>query len=158
MQRLSFWILTGILLGLAGSPAGASASDTATRSFGAPPGGESCHGVDTGSRESYGDVVLRRVGDLALSDEQIGRITRIHLENQRKIRDIGWRLREARDSAYALFLAPSSSEAAIRQAARSHTAASDELVATALESRAAIDAVLTTEQGNCLLLQAPRPG
>jgi Spy/CpxP family protein refolding chaperone len=100
--------------------------------------------------ESYGDVVLRHIDDLKLSDEQIGRIARIHYTHQQKMEDIGQRLRETRKSAYEMFLTPSSDEAAIRQAAKDHTAAFDELVDTALKSRAAINAVLTPEQMNRL--------
>lgn len=100
--------------------------------------------------ESYGDVVLRHMDDLKLSDEQIGKIARIHQNNQQKIRDIGKKLRETRTSAYRLFLNPASDEAAIRNAAKDHTAAFDALVETALKSRAAIDAVLTQEQLNRL--------
>jgi Spy/CpxP family protein refolding chaperone len=100
--------------------------------------------------ESYGDVVLRHIDDLKLGDEQIGRIARIHHANQQKMEDIGQRLHETQKSAHALFLTPSSDEAAIRKTAKDHTAAFDELVDTALKSRAAINAVLTPEQLNQL--------
>jgi Spy/CpxP family protein refolding chaperone len=111
---------------------------------------EPWHEGGPGRHESYGDVVLRHADDLKLSDEQIGKIVRIHQDNQRKIKDIGRRLRETRNSAYALFLNPGSDEAAIRKAAKDHTAAFDELVETALKTRAAINAILTPDQSNQL--------
>jgi Spy/CpxP family protein refolding chaperone len=101
-------------------------------------------------RESYGDVVLRHADALKLSDEQVGKIARIHQNNQEKIGEIGKKLRATRKSAYHLFLNPASDEAAIRKAAKEHTAAFDELVETALKSRAAINAALTPEQLNQL--------
>lgn len=101
-------------------------------------------------REGYGEVVLRHTDELKLSDEQIGKIVRIHQANQRKIGEIGAKLHAARRTAYSLFLNPANDEAAIRNAAREHAAAFDELVDTALKSRAAIHAVLTPEQLNQL--------
>lgn len=98
------------------------------------------------THESYGDVVLRHAGDLNLSDEQSANIMRIHRNNQQRIGELGGKLRETRQLAYTLFLNPGSDEAAIRQAAKDHTAVFDELVETALKSRAAINAVLNPEQ------------
>lgn len=100
--------------------------------------------------ESYGDVVLRHIDTLKLNDEQVGRIERIHRENQARIEEIAKTLRETRHAAYQHFLNPASDEAAVRKAAKEHTAAFEELVETALKSRAAINAVLTPDQANQL--------
>lgn len=94
--------------------------------------------------------MLRHIDDLKLSDEQIGKIVRIQQSDQQKIKEIGKRIREAQKSAYRLFLNPASDEAAIRKAAKDHAAAFDTLVNTAMNSRAAINAVLTPEQLNQL--------
>ena len=109
------------------------------------------------NRESYGDVVLRHMDVLKLSDEQIGRILRIHEENQRKIKELGRKLRELRKFAYELFLNPASDEPAIRKVGKDHNAAFDELVDTALKSRAAINAVLSPEQLSQLKSRKPSP-
>jgi Spy/CpxP family protein refolding chaperone len=98
------------------------------------------------NRESYGDVVLRQAEALKLTDEQIGRIFRIHQDNQRKVADLARGLRESRDSAYGLFLNPGADELAVRKVARDHTATFEALVETALKSRADIDAILTPDQ------------
>ena len=103
-----------------------------------------------GRNESYGDVVLRHIDELKLTDEQAGKIARLHQANQQKIMNIGQRMREAKKSAYALFLNPTVDEAAIRQSAKSFTAAFDEMVDTALKTRQAINAVLTPEQAGKL--------
>lgn len=104
----------------------------------------------TRAHESYGDVMLRHIIELKLSDDQIGKIVRIHQDNQQKIKEIAKKLRETQRSTYKLFLNPASDEAAIRNAAKHHTAIFDTLVDTALSSRAAINAVLTPEQLNRL--------
>jgi len=111
---------------------------------------ESLHERGPRAHESYGDVMLRHIDELKLSDEQIGKIVRIHQNNQQKIKEIGKRLRETQKSAYRLFLNPASDEAAVRKAAKDHAAAFDTLVDTAMNSRAAINAVLTPEQLNQL--------
>jgi hypothetical protein len=48
--------------------------------------------------------------------------------------------------AHEIFLDPSRDEAAIRQAAKAHCAAFDELLDTALETRKDINAVLNADQ------------
>lgn len=111
---------------------------------------ETFHGKGPRNSESYGDVVLRHINELKLSDEQVGKIARIHRENQIKVEGIARKLRESRRTAYELFLKPASDESVIRKAAKDHTAAFDELVDTALKSRAAMNDVLTTDQLNQL--------
>lgn len=95
---------------------------------------------------SYGDVILSHADELRLTDEQLGKIVRLHRAHQQKVRELITRLRSARHSAYTLFMNPASSEAAIRQAALAHTAAFDELVETALKTRREVNSVLTPEQ------------
>lgn len=100
----------------------------------------------TGEHKGYAEVVLRHTEALKLSDEQIGKITRIHRENQEKIESIGKKLHESMKAAHEAFLNPSSDEATIRKTAQEHTAAFNELLETALKSRNAINALLTPEQ------------
>lgn len=111
---------------------------------------ESLHEGGTRAHRSYGDVILRHIDELKLSDDQIGKIVRIHQDNQQKIKEIAKKLRETQRSAYQLFLNPASDETEIRNAAKFHTEIFDTLVDTALNSRAAINAVLTPEQLNQL--------
>lgn len=108
---------------------------------------QAMHGA---KHKGYAEVVLRYTDQLKLSDEQIGKITRIHQDNQQKIEEIGKKLRESMKRAHELFLNPASDEATIRKAAKEHTAVFDELVETALKSRNAINAILTPEQLNQL--------
>ncbi|WP_168175371.1 Spy/CpxP family protein refolding chaperone [Methylocaldum sp. 14B] len=159
MKKLSA-LLTASVFALTAWGLPAAAKTPATESQ--PRAMDSAHGVklrklleslqEGGLRahESYENVMLRHVNELKLSDEQIGKIVRIHQDNQQKIKEIGKKLRETQRSAYRLFLNPASDEAAIRIAAKNHSAAFDALVNTALSSRAAINAVLTPEQLNQL--------
>jgi Spy/CpxP family protein refolding chaperone len=96
--------------------------------------------------KGYAEIVIQHIQELKLTDEQIGKITRIHQENQQKVAGIGNRVKESMKAAHNTFLNPASDEAAIRKAAQEHTAAFNELVETALKSRNAINAVLTPEQ------------
>jgi len=96
--------------------------------------------------KSYAQVVLEHTDELKLSDEQIGKITRIHQETQRKVDEINKKLHETMRKAHETFLNPASDEEAIRKAAKEHAAAFDELVDTTLKARNAINAILTPEQ------------
>jgi protein CpxP len=96
--------------------------------------------------KGYAEIVLQHIQELKLTDEQIGKITRIHQDNQQKVAEIGKRVKESIKAAHSIFLDPAADEAAIRKAAQEHTTAFNELVETALKSRNAINAVLTPEQ------------
>ena len=96
--------------------------------------------------KGYADVVLKYADELKLSDEQIGKITRIHQANQKKFEELGPKLHETLKAAHETFLNPASDEAAIRKAAKEHSVVFDELVETGLKSRKEINAVLTPDQ------------
>ncbi len=104
--------------------------------------------IEEGIRDhqSYGDVLLQHAEELRLTDDQMGRIYRLHQANQQRIQGINKKLHDATRWAHRMFLDPAKDEAAIRQAARAHTAAFDELLETALKTRRDINAVLTAEQ------------
>jgi protein CpxP len=107
---------------------------------------EHMHEMHGGRHHSYGQVVLERTDELKLSDEQIGKITRMQQENQRKVGDVNKKLHESMRKAHEAFLNPASDEEAIRTAAKEHAAAFDELVETTLKARNAINGILTPEQ------------
>jgi Spy/CpxP family protein refolding chaperone len=96
--------------------------------------------------ESYGDVILRHGDALQLTDDQIGKIYRMHRANQQRIKGIGQKVNDATTWAHEIFLDPAKDETAIRQAAKAHSAAFDELVESALKTRREINAILTPEQ------------
>ena len=96
--------------------------------------------------ESYGDVILRHADELRLTDEQIGKIYRIHQANQHRIGGISRKVNDATAWTHEIFLDPSKDEAAIRQAAKAHSAAFEELLDTALKTRKDINAVLNPDQ------------
>ncbi len=96
--------------------------------------------------KGYADVVLKFADELKLSDEQVGKISRIHMANQKKMMELGPKLHETLKAAHEVYLNPASDEAAIRKAAKAHNAVFDELVETALKTRSEINAILTPEQ------------
>ncbi|MFN5744545.1 MAG: Spy/CpxP family protein refolding chaperone [Methylococcaceae bacterium] len=158
LRALRVLLIGGFLTGLA-----AQAGEHDRPAWGDPSASMRSRAPDRGDadagygHESYGDMVLRQIDVLQLTDEQIGRIFRLHQANQHNIMAIARRLREATQWAHAMYLSPARDEAAIRQASRAHTAAFEELVETALKSRLAITTVLNTEQKARLLAIKPAP-
>lgn len=49
---------------------------------------ERVHEGGTRAHKSYGDVMLHHIDELKLSDDQIGKIVRIHRDNQQKSRKL----------------------------------------------------------------------
>lgn len=96
--------------------------------------------------KSYADVVLQQANELKLSDEQIGKITRIQQAAQQKIDALGPKLHETIKATHEVFLNPAADEAAIRAAAKEHTTAFEQLLETGLKTRNEINAVLSPEQ------------
>ena len=107
--------------------------------------------------ESYGDIVLRRLEGLGLSDEQAGKILKIHEANQSRIQKLDQQLHAATRAAHALFLNPAADVAAIRRTADEHTSAFNELVETALSTRETINTILTAEQRQKLTGMSAKP-
>ena len=70
-------------------------------------------------RKGYADIVLQFANDIKLSDEQIGKITRIHQAAQQKMEELGPKLHESLKATHEVFLNPASDEATI-QIGRAH--------------------------------------
>lgn len=98
------------------------------------------------ARKGYAEIVLEHANALKLSDEQLGKVTRIHQDSQQTIEALTKKVRQTMKATHQTFLDPAADEAAIRRAAKEHVGAFDELVDTALKSRNAINAVLAPEQ------------
>jgi len=103
---------------------------------------------DHGRREQkgYADIVLQFANDLKLSDEQIGKITRIHQAAQKSMEELGPKMHDSVKATHEVLLNPASDEAAIRKTAKEHTNLFNEVVETALKSRNEVNAVLTPDQ------------
>jgi Spy/CpxP family protein refolding chaperone len=97
-------------------------------------------------RRGYAQVILDHADELKLTDEQVGKITRIHQENQARAEELGKKLHESMRETHEAFLNPASDEAAIKQKAQAHTTAFNEFLATALKLREAVNTVLTPSQ------------
>ena len=107
--------------------------------------------------QGYSDVVLKFSNDLKLSDEQIGKITRIRQANQQKTEELGQKLHEGLKATHEIYLNPAADEAAIRKVAKQHSDAFDQLLETNLKSRAEINTVLTVEQLKALQAKKAEP-
>jgi Spy/CpxP family protein refolding chaperone len=104
------------------------------------------HGGARRGHEGYADMVLGHAYKLKLSDEQMGKILRIHMENRKKLRDLFGKLRDSMKSAYKSFLNPADDESTVRKDAKEHSTVFDQIVDAALQDRNAVNAVLTPEQ------------
>jgi Spy/CpxP family protein refolding chaperone len=104
------------------------------------------HGEKSRSHEGYADRVLMQADKLKLSDEQMGKIIRIHMQDRQKLRELFGKLRDTMKSAYDAFLDPSADEATIRKDAMEHTKIFDQMVDTSLKDREAVNKVLTPDQ------------
>ena len=105
----------------------------------------------------YADIVLQYTNELKLTDEQIGKITRIQQSSRPKMEELGPKLHESLKATHEAFLNPASDEAAIRKAAQEHSRIFNELVETGLKSRNEINAVLTTDQLKLLQTKKAAP-
>lgn len=163
MNRLSFLSLA-VLAALCSFTPAASAADDPHAAHAAAQAGQAQEGMGGGmhgmmmqhmqamrehggkDRRGYADAVLKHGAELKLTDEQIGKITRIHMENQKKVEELGPKLHETLKATHEVYLNPASSEADIRKAAKEHSEAFDKFLEVTLKSRNEINAVLTPEQ------------
>ena len=107
--------------------------------------------------QGYADVVLKFATELKLSNEQVGKITRLQQANQKQTEDLGPKLHETLRATHDIYLNPAADEAAIRKAAKGHSDAFDQLLEINLKARAEINAVLTVEQLKALQAKKVEP-
>lgn len=149
------FVLLALSLALVGAPHAAPERAGASRTDHGPvEGGRDDDGQEGGYRhggryqphEGYADRVLMHADKLKLSDEQVGKIVRIHMQSRQKLHDLFEKLRGTMKSAYDAFLDPASDEAAIRKDAMEHTKIFDQMVDAALKDREAVNKALTPDQ------------
>ena len=104
------------------------------------------HGVDIHGPDVDAIELRKRVGMVFQKSNPFPKSIYENVIYGLRIQGINKKLHDATRWAHRMFLDPAKDEAAIRQAARAHTAAFDELLETALKTRRDINAVLTAEQ------------
>ena len=96
--------------------------------------------------KSYSAVVLEQAEVLELTDEQLGKIMRIQMNNKKTRKKLLDQPRKSMTKALKELRNPAASVASIRKAGRAHTDDFDALVEAEIKVRKKIDAALTTKQ------------
>jgi len=94
----------------------------------------------------YAQVILGHATELKLTDDQIGKITRIHQESQNQTQALGKALRDSMRETHEIFLNPSADEAGIKEKAQAQTSAFNAFLEAGLKSREAVNGTLTPTQ------------
>ena len=98
--------------------------------------------------KSYGEVILEQAEVLDLTDEQLGKIMRIQMNNKKNRKKLLDQPHKSMKKALKALRDPAKDESMIRKAGRAHTDDFDALVEADLKVRKQIDAVLTLKQKN----------
>jgi len=111
-----------------------------------PPHMKGMHGPGLREEVGYADIVIKYANELKLTDEQIGKITRIQQSSRDEMQKFAPKMLESHKAVHELFLNPASDDAAIRAASKERNKVSDELLEMKLKSRDDINKILTPEQ------------
>jgi Spy/CpxP family protein refolding chaperone len=101
--------------------------------------------------KSYGEVVLEQTEVLDLTDEQLGRITRIHMTNKKIRKKLLEQPHKSMKKVFKTLRNPAADESMIRKAGARHSTDFDVLLEAELQVRKKIDAVLTPKQRTKLI-------
>jgi Spy/CpxP family protein refolding chaperone len=108
----------------------------------------------------FGHAVLSQAEALGLSDEQMGKIARIELRNQKKHHEVMERMHQGMRAIHDGLMDPSTDTASLRRLAQEHARVHQDMVEDKIKARDEVLAVLNTEQRGKLgsLLKRPGPG
>jgi len=119
-------------------------------------GGHGGHGKDKGENDKHGDMkkgghdyahmVLSHTDALKLSDEQLGKIVRLHLKNEKEHEQLKERLKESMQTFKKESMKPGPSDAHLHKLGKDHTDAFNAMVEYHIKERQAIHAVLSEDQ------------
>ncbi len=114
------------------------------------------HGKDKGENDKHGDtkkgghdyahMVLSHTDALKLSDEQLGKIVRLHLKNEKEHEQLKEKLKESMQAFKKESMKPSTSDAHLHKLGKDHTDAFNAMVEYHIKERQAIHAVLSEDQ------------
>jgi len=114
------------------------------------------HGKDKGENDKHGDtkksghdyahMVLSHTGALKLSDEQLGKIVRLHLKNEKEHEQLKEKLKESMQNFKKESMKPGSSDAHLNKLGKDHTDAFNAMVEYHIKERQAIHSVLSEDQ------------
>jgi len=114
------------------------------------------HGKDKGEGDKHGDMkkgghdyahmVISHTDTLKLSDEQLGKIVRLHLKNEKEHEQLKEKLKESMQAFKKESMKPSTSDAQLHKLGKDHTDAFNAMVKYHVKERQVIHAVLSEDQ------------
>ena len=114
------------------------------------------HGKDKGEGDKHGDMkkgghdyahmVMSHTDALKLSDEQLGKIVRLHLKNEKEHEQLKEKLKESMQTFKKDSMKPGTSDAQLHKLGKDHTDAFNAMVEYHIKERQAIHSVLSEDQ------------
>lgn len=104
------------------------------------------HGHAMKMRHDYAHVIISHADTLKLTDEQLGKIVRLHLKNKATHEELKHRLREDMHTFRHESMNPGASDEQLRSMAKNHIDDFNAMVEHHIKERQAIHAVLSDQQ------------
>ena len=98
----------------------------------------------------YADMIISHADALKLSDEQLGKITRLHLKHEQEHGQLKQKLHKSIKALKKESMKPGTSDAQLRSLGKELTAAFNEMIEFHIKERQAIQAILSDDQKNQL--------
>jgi Spy/CpxP family protein refolding chaperone len=114
-------------------------------------GGEMCKRMGGGGMmmhgmHSYAHMVTLHADALKLTDEQLGKLTRLHLQQMKTHQEIMHKLHKSMMDFHQESMKPAADENTLRNFGKDHANAFSEMVEQGIKARGEVNAILTTEQ------------
>lgn len=94
----------------------------------------------------YAHMIISHTDALKLSDEQLGKIVRLHLKHKQEHEQLKEKLKKSMKAFKTDSMKPNTSDAQLHQLGKDHTDAFNAMVEHHIKERHAIDAVLSNDQ------------
>ncbi|QOJ21343.1 MAG: Spy/CpxP family protein refolding chaperone [Gammaproteobacteria bacterium] len=104
------------------------------------------HGHAMKMRHDYAHVIISHTDELKLTDEQLGKIVRLHLKNKEAHEELKHRLQEDMHAFRHESMNPGGSDERLRSLAKNHIDGFNAMVEHHIKERQAIHAVLSEQQ------------
>lgn len=98
----------------------------------------------------YAHMIIPHADALKLSDEQLGKITRLHLRHKKEHEKLKQKLQKSMKEFHSKSMQPSASDTQVLNLSKELTAAFNEMIEYHLKERQAVHAILSDEQKNQL--------
>lgn len=98
----------------------------------------------------YADMIISHADVLKLSDEQLGKITRLHLKHEQEHGQLKQKLHKSMKALKKESMKPGAGDAQLRSLGKELTAAFNEMIEYHIKERQAVHAILSDDQKNQL--------